>query len=367
VAGSEKLSVDGDLSSDHRIVLLDRAAEETWRRTSSSDVCINCRADDWSEATEWLSRCINSSANKKYFISWAADRLGLNRGDIRTVSTPFRETFAARLIDTAPETHQIPAKLCAEVLGWTASAGLSLQQRWTGLALIIPQQDLPIIVLDARDLFEQALKDADQIAVAGIPIGLRVDRVQWWKFLSSEDWSRSTTRWRMAPVLSGDPPGAPLSDRRGAKTTEWIEKHVPDVLPLLRQAQAAVSSEAKTKAAGENDARSAAEAFLFAVLDHRPLTRNRFRLNVPLDFHFGTRPAEADLAATDVRLVIEIDGYYHFRVPGAYRRDRRKDAALQEHRWFVMRFLAEDVVCDVQNVIEQIEYMLARRDTAQLR
>jgi len=29
--------------------------------------------------------------------------------------------------------------------------------------------------------------------------------------------------------------------------------------------------------------------------------------------------------------------------PDAYRRDRRKDALLQEHGYFVLRFLAEDI------------------------
>jgi hypothetical protein len=134
MAGSEKLPVDIDPSSNHRIVLLDHAAEATWRRTSSSDTCIDCRANDWSEATEWLTRCATSGANRKCFVSWAAGRLGFNPFDIKTVSTPFRETFAARLIGTVPEKDQVAAKLSAEALGWTASGGLSLHQRWTGLA-----------------------------------------------------------------------------------------------------------------------------------------------------------------------------------------------------------------------------------------
>jgi len=193
-----------------------------------------------------------------------------------------------------------------------------------------------------------------------------VNATQWWKFLSSGDWSRSGTRWRLAPILTGNPPIACSLEQCSAKTTNWVEKHAPEALPLLRQARAAVSGDAKAKTPTEGEARSAAEAFLFAILNHRPQTRNRFRLNVPLDFHFGTRPVEGDLVATDARLVVEVDGYYHFRGQEAYRRDRRKDAALQEHRWFVIRFLAEDVVCDVQNVVEQIEYMLARRDAARL-
>jgi very-short-patch-repair endonuclease len=170
----------------------------------------------------------------------------------------------------------------------------------------------------------------------------------------------------MAPVLRDDPPIAPGLEQSGTKTTNWVEKNAPGAVPLLQRATAAVLAEAKAKSPAEGEARSAVEAFLFAILNYRPQTQNRFRLNVPLDFHFGTRPAEGDLVAIDARLVIEVDGYYHFSGQEAYRRDRRKDAALQEHRWFVIRFLAEDVVCDVQNVVEQIEYMLARRDAASL-
>ena len=114
----------------------------------------------------------------------------------------------------------------------------------------------------------------------------------------------------MAPVLSGDPVIAKSQEQSGAKTTDWVAKHAPNALPLLHQARVAVSAEATAKPAAEGDARSAAEAFLFAILNQRPLTRNRFRLNVLLDFHFGTRLAEGDLVATDARLVIEVDGYF---------------------------------------------------------
>ncbi len=38
------------------------------------------------------------------------------------------------------------------------------------------------------------------------------------------------------------------------------------------------------------------------------------------------------------RLVIEVDGSHHLNDPDAYRRDRRKDALLQESDYFVLRF-----------------------------
>lgn len=122
---------------------------------------------------------------------------------------------------------------------------------------------------------------------------------------------------------------------------------------------------AKTRDEGAVDqARSAAEALLFASLEARPATRNKFRLNVPLDFSFGTRTAEGDLTAEQARLVVEVDGYHHFRDQANYRRDRRKDELLQAHGWFVMRFLADDVVNDLERVLHRIEERLARLEAA---
>jgi very-short-patch-repair endonuclease len=353
-------------SPDFRAVLLDADAETLWIRESPSGIYVRCRPDNWTEATRWLNRCITSGEMLTHFASWAAGRLGLNPSDLVAVSAPFREGFAAQLVNGVTEAESTAAQLCSEALGWIKVTNLIFEKRWAALSRILPQEAMPRLVLDARDQLESALEPADQMAVVGTPIGLRVNPTQWWTFLSSSDWSRCGTRWRMAPVLRCDPPIAPSLEQSNTKTTSWVVQHVPEALPLLQQASAAISAEAKAKTPTEGEARSAAEAFLFAVLNQRPLTRNRFHLNVPLDFHFGTRPAEADLAVTDARLVVEIDGYHHFRVPEAYRRDRRKDAALQEHKWFVVRFLAEDVVCDVQNVIERIEYVLARRDAARL-
>jgi very-short-patch-repair endonuclease len=367
MTASERVRSTEDPSSDLRIVLLDAGAEKIWVRESQSGTSVRCQPGDWTEATRWLHRCITSGEGIPHFASWAAGRLGLSPSDIVSVSAPFREGFAAQLVDRVPEAERTTAQLCSEGLGWIKPTNVSFDKRWAALSLILPHDDMPRLVLDVRGQVESALEPTDQMAVAGIPVGLRVNPTQWWKFLSSEDWSRSATRWRTAPVLSSGPPIAPSLEQSGTKTTDWVEKHVPNALPLLQQARAAVLAEANAKPPTEDDARSAAEAFLFAILNHRPQTRNRFRLNVSLDFHFGTRPAEGDLVATDARLVIEVDGYYHFRGQEAYRRDRRKDAALQEHRWFVIRFLAEDVVCDVQNVVEQIEYMLARRDATRLR
>ena len=62
-----------------------------------------------------------------------------------------------------------------------------------------------------------------------------------------------------------------------------------------------------------------------------------------------------------MNLAVEIDGYYHFQDPDAYRRDRRKDLELQKHGYLVVRVLAEDVVCRLEEVLETILAAVAFR------
>jgi very-short-patch-repair endonuclease len=102
-------------------------------------------------------------------------------------------------------------------------------------------------------------------------------------------------------------------------------------------------------------ARSAAERFLYEQLESLHETAGLFRLNQSLGFRFGPdRAIEVDLSATSLNLAIEIDGYYHFQNSDSYRRDRRKDIELQKHGYLVVRVLAEDVVCRLEEVLETI-------------
>jgi hypothetical protein len=101
-------------------------------------------------------------------------------------------------------------------------------------------------------------------------------------------------------------------------------------------------------------ANSEAERRLFAALSADPRTADLFALNVALDFQFGNRPAEADLYARSLGLVIEIDGWHHFQNPANYRRDRRKDWTYRRHDYRVHRELAEDVMTDLPAVLDRI-------------
>ncbi|GAG21473.1 unnamed protein product, partial [marine sediment metagenome] len=124
-----------------------------------------------------------------------------------------------------------------------------------------------------------------------------------------------------------------------------------------------VAREFDATAEGIERARSATEAFLFARLQSLPETANRFKLNINLTIPFdGWGNMEVDLLDSKARLVIELDGGQHFRDKDAYRRDRRKDALLQQHGYFVLRFLVEDVGTKLDNVLDTILRVLAMRD-----
>ncbi|MFZ2957700.1 MAG: DUF559 domain-containing protein [Candidatus Ozemobacteraceae bacterium] len=109
-----------------------------------------------------------------------------------------------------------------------------------------------------------------------------------------------------------------------------------------------------------SEARSSTEAFLYRRLETLPQTRGKFRLNLSLPISFdGNGTMEVDLICTETRVVIELDGPHHFSGPDAYRRDRRKDAFLQENGFFVLRFLAEDVGKRLDDVLDVIHRAMA--------
>jgi very-short-patch-repair endonuclease len=113
--------------------------------------------------------------------------------------------------------------------------------------------------------------------------------------------------------------------------------------------------------AARRRARSSAEECLHAALEARPATRGLFRLNECLSVGFGARAAEIDLLARGEGIAIEVDGYHHFQSPAAYRRDRKKDALLQRHGLWVVRFLATDVLADPRPAVNEVVAMLAAR------
>jgi very-short-patch-repair endonuclease len=152
---------------------------------------------------------------------------------------------------------------------------------------------------------------------------------------------------------------------------EWKSEYAASVRRLLRDgvdvplAKLFVHAARTTApdAKGIARARSATEAFFYRRLESLPETAGRFQLNAELPFPFdGWGNMEVDLLCQDARLVVELDGGQHLASADAYRRDRRKDALLQEQGFFVLRFLAADVGAKLDMVLDRILRTLTHRE-----
>lgn len=150
----------------------------------------------------------------------------------------------------------------------------------------------------------------------------------------------------------------------------WKQNYAGSVRRLIRDGVdkplaalfLSATSRISSGAMGVDRARSASEAFLFRRLESLPQTAGRFLLNVELPIPFdGRGRMEVDLLDADSRLAIELDGTQHLADPAAYRRDRRKDRLLQENGYFVLRFLAEDIGCNLGEVLDSILRVLVNR------
>lgn len=131
----------------------------------------------------------------------------------------------------------------------------------------------------------------------------------------------------------------------------------------LAEAYVAAAVEARLPAPPDGH-RSACERFLFEQLESMIETAGLFTPNHALEFLHGNRSAEADLACTELKLAIEVDGAYYHLNADQYRRDRRKDHAYQRHGYWVLRFLAEDVVADLESILNTILKAVASRRSA---
>jgi superfamily II DNA or RNA helicase/very-short-patch-repair endonuclease len=168
-----------------------------------------------------------------------------------------------------------------------------------------------------------------------------------------------------ASAVPGWPPDVPLP-----VDPAWKSQYALTVRRLIRdgvdsplaQLFVHVSKKIAADAEGIDRARSATEAFLYRRLESLPGMTGRVRLNSQLPIAFdGSGAMEVDLLFEDERLVVELDGGQHLGDADAYRRDRRKDARLQENGYLVLRFLGEDVGTRLDEILDAILRALANR------
>jgi len=144
----------------------------------------------------------------------------------------------------------------------------------------------------------------------------------------------------------------------------WKRDYAASVRRLLRDGVDAPLARLFVEAASPPEdnprARSASEAFLFRRLETLQATRGRFTLNHELPIPFNQRGTmEVDFFCEKAGLVIELDGPRHLADETAWRNDRRKDAHLQRHGHFVLRFLAGDIAERLDLILDEIRATLA--------
>lgn len=171
-----------------------------------------------------------------------------------------------------------------------------------------------------------------------------------------------------ASAVPGWPPEVPLPVE-----PEWKRDYAASVQRLIRDGVDVPLGKLfvhatrvfEPGAQGADRARSASEAFLYRRLETLPETAGRFVLNSDLPIPFdGRGEMEVDLLSTETRVAVEVDGAQHLGDREAYRRDRRKDALLQENGYLVLRFLAEDVGKHLDDVLDTLLRAMANRTSA---
>jgi len=243
-----------------------------------------------------------------------------------------------------------------------------------GLCGVVPIDEWPAILLIGRGLpddFHEAIRILKRIAVRIplLPIAVSVS-AEVWKAAAADtreialaregliELSGVTATELQAKLLVAGV-AEPLPHEAIARlAAEGLDSGLAEVF-VAAVAESRCTTSAQSEAEGLH--RSAAERFLFELLESMPETRGLFEPNRPLEFHHGHRSAEADMVAPWLKLVIEVDGGYYHLNPEQYRRDRRKDHAYQRHGYWVLRFLAEDVVKDSESILSTVLDAVALR------
>jgi very-short-patch-repair endonuclease len=238
-----------------------------------------------------------------------------------------------------------------------------------GFASMLNASGAYTILLDtphasSPDWIESAATRLAEIANSSpaLPVALAASLIEAEAFLRKAPQSRLATLLREGRVdlESSITAAAPMDTDRftitvPSETATALERigASSKLRELLREAVARLAE--SVDRTGEDRARSAAERFLFEVLESWSATAGKFKLNQPLEFVHGSSAALGDLVAPVPRLAIELDGgYHHLRDFDAYRRDRRKDYGYQRHGYLVLRFLSEDVVTRLDEILRTI-------------
>jgi very-short-patch-repair endonuclease len=323
-------------------------------------------------STEWVRSVAEQVDLPAAAVQCLAQRAGRDPNEFRAAwrtKTPAdRERFWSSLVPHADDDLLRAMAALAVDQGPKRAVAASLSDLGDRIVPLIlhlaPSALWPAVLFTAasRDDFPAAGAEAVRWATTtpAVPVAVAVPAGVWAEFLTAAPESRAKALLREGEVTI---PGLDPATVERTLTEAGASGSAPAVLAkvgadaaLVESAVGALRATAAPPATQEADdrARSAAERFLFTFLESLTETAGRFELNAQLDFPFGPRPAEVDLLCRSPRIVIELDGYFHFLAADGYRRDRAKDWELQRRGYLVLRFLAEDVIPQLEVIRDRI-------------
>ena len=237
---------------------------------------------------------------------------------------------------------------------------------FTAMGDLISLEFLPILVLSPTDqnvdVLEKTARLSAELAVAqpGVALALPVEQRLFDFYVARAPASRAKSLLRESVITVPCPELGAITDSR--LTPIESPKYTSSDLIVTDLKPGTLDSQSEKPESNDDQARSAAERFLFESLESVAETAGLFELNATLNFHFGlNRWIEVDLLARSLKLAVEVDGYHHFQDPEAFRRDRRKDLELQKHGYLIVRVLADDVVRRFEEVMNTIVAAVAFR------
>ncbi|WP_157210944.1 endonuclease domain-containing protein [Verrucomicrobium spinosum] len=370
----------------------------SWRRVGRPVVCIDS-FEEGRVAAQWVGCLLDLPYLLPLCIAFVAQLKGDDLEQMASALADKTEMELGLFLDrvTAGKLDEIERQVCKTILRHGVGPQksehlLSEVLRLTGdletcvkiFGRLMPSEKLPaVLLLPQSGRTEVAAADVQALCrfaevVPHLPVAVTLGEMQVAALAACEIATRWEVLLREGLVAVASAAGQRGSSCTAAEGATWRENGLRRALEFVAReggelssselaqlqilAKQAVAEPEKGESAREGDeARSAAESFLFEVLERLPKTRGKFRLNQRLAVTFGNQRAEVDLLAVDAGLAIEIDGYHHFADADAYRRDRRKDVLLQKHDFFVLRFLAADVVTRLEDILDAIVSVIRYR------
>jgi hypothetical protein len=349
---------------------------QQWITNQSKTTVIWSINDSTSLLIGWLGKLFTLRTVRSDLLHYLADATGYPTAQIEPYLlykteyelNIFQQRLSVKLSDTAES-------ILRWLIGWVASneaITTDLMQTLVQLlynqgtpklsgvisacAEILPTDTLPGLLVELQDgdissvwSLMQSLADIVELQ-PNLPIAISASPQTLAYFFSSTTADRIHTMLRAGAIdISSFPVQRTILP---SAIKQFLNQHNAPAR-LIDEAELLVRRLAEEKT-GTPATRSQAEQFLFHILELIPDTRHQFKPNYKMPFNFGNQAMEIDLYAPTARLAIEIDGYYHFQEPDAWRRDRRKDFELQTKGILILRFLANDVVNRLEEIISTI-------------